>query len=300
MKMKQFLIAGTFFSLLATVASLNQPTLAADSNGKMIFSDYSEFRQACNQARQDIISKKLQSNVPAEIDAKNILNLLQNAGKEAAKTHDPTSFSKYLAQHGVLVYDPNISSLSGVHPLSTNSSVVVGRPYIEYFPSSGRYAVTGSFRWTDLYYPEADNAFQKGNVGGPDTMVLSFSSITHPENILSWGAFAWNYSGDQTFVSYNPSSQPRNATALAVEFRGQDQIAESTTNIQDYTWFDGDINIVFNQGFGSENGNVNFVYGHTWNSTSVTGIDLSSTGGITVHFSSSDSSWQAAGLFTGY
>ncbi|MEU8002669.1 hypothetical protein AB0B66_16050 [Catellatospora sp. NPDC049111] len=185
---------------------------------------------------------------------------------------------------------------SGFQPLSPNTAATVQTPTIYFDTGLQAYYVSATFSWNNQQ-TNGDGSAYSGNVGGYDGFAVRFD-----KDITNMGTSAsfcpGNWGGATPYPGTKPGCvipQPEDNNSDGSSFKYQDRTNGAYCGGTDYPscWiYIGAKGTIIHSFKKSWAGclQVYAKYGHTWNSTQISGIDLSN-GGITINFSSSSYRW---------
>jgi hypothetical protein len=165
---------------------------------------------------------------------------------------------------------------------------------VYYDPNTGQYDIEGTWQWNSVGAFQADFpffCFSPCDVGGLEAGALWISNPTNITFVNGW------------MNTFDTSSALRTSTSTmwdwnqyGADFRNQDQ-AFWNGSFWDYTHYRGGVDLIASVPFGASGSTyVKLVYGHDWSSTGISSVSIGATD-VSVTFSSTSNSWQAASPF---
>ncbi|MGG0752847.1 hypothetical protein [Brevibacillus laterosporus] len=291
--------------LMASLVLIVSPNVFAKENDlsqqdltkQRIFHDRQLFIKAIEEYEK---KTKTFSTSSYEQDLERIKSLQKEAAHYRAKTGNYEDYANYILSHTddvIVLMEHDEASLKA---RSVRDDIKITKPDVFYYKSSGRTSVNGYYKWiTENYFDDRDSV---GSVGGEDAVSLNFDNIDSraKSGILSWALYTFNKNGDNSYVSYNPEATESNGSAWSVVFQGQDRIEKNSDKQLDYSWQNGNIEVIFDKNFYYLSGSVNTTYAHTWDSTDITGFTVDKDGGISFTFSKVSNKFQVNGKYASY
>lgn len=185
-----------------------------------------------------------------------------------------------------------------VTPLSVNTDVVVSTPTVAWDPNFQEYIAATDYQWKNRA-TVGDGAPTGGRVGGNDAFAIRFSRQVEQTYTPQIEVFAGNWSGATPYPTYyRDSIRPGLWDNSEEGVAGQWQDAVHATNCSgsDYPscrYYDSAIATIFFyfRPIGSGCTQIFSQHAHTWSSTGINSIAVS-TSGFEVNFSSSSNRWQ--------
>lgn len=178
-----------------------------------------------------------------------------------------------------------VPTSSGIQPMSYPSDFTLGAPTLYYSTSGGYYYLDATWAWVGEHWSD-DAGGSYANIGGLDAHGVYFSRQIRNLG----GTEVYCSDGDQSSCSTSKVYLANTAYGEAVQF--QDKAAYSRTNA-------GHGSMVFS--FNTLNDNcLQFgqEYDHTWQTTNITGIGIS-TSGFSVSWSTSGHFWSRQSAVAG-
>lgn len=168
--------------------------------------------------------------------------------------------------------------------MSTNGDMSWRNAFIHY--DGNHYYATAYWDWASpLKYAKDMGGCMGGctrNMGGPEGVGLALNYKVTIPNIQMGKQYDISFWGDGAYfpTTHTPDYSPSDVSAFGVGFEHQDQFHQrclaSCTDLDD-SMAHGDILLIFDPtGTSCRDYQAFFKYGHTWDTTSVTGISLSS------------------------
>jgi hypothetical protein len=182
--------------------------------------------------------------------------------------------------------DTSVASAFLTSDDSENDDVTMSTPSVYYNTQQGRYEAMATFRWLSCgsypcYWYESDGGT---NLGGYDGFGLSIGKLVTRK---TQSFYVYTASGTRTTYT-----NPWDADDSGATYRNQDKF--TCGKGCGYNWDHGLLVYSFGLRSGCPRGNyaVNSKLGHTWDSTSVSGISVT-TKGVTISFDKQEHYWQA-------
>ncbi|WP_147315400.1 hypothetical protein [Asanoa ferruginea] len=188
-------------------------------------------------------------------------------------------------------------SAPDVAPLSSNTSATVGTPSIYYETARQLHYASTNFRWTNLS-TMGDGAYGGGNVGGRDAFAIRFSQDVQNHGVAA-SFCPGNWTGATPYPTTKPGCivvSPEDNNSDGASFAYQDRTQGARCSGTDYpscgiyVGAQGTLVFTFKK-TGTGCLQVFSKYGHTWSSTTISGVSLSNSG-ITMNFSSTSNKWE--------
>lgn len=218
--------------------------------------------------------------------------LQEASAKIYRTTGDLEKVNRFLEKQGLKRVSTTGDGSTDVGILSTKYNVTISQPVVFWDSSVGQYYVYGQYSWNSYlkegitqWYWMDDAGIGNGPVGGYDAVGLSFTDKTNLQP-TSW-AFT-------TFPLYSSHpaynwTRPADYDAAGVVYAEQDATFDYSK--WDYNFHSGMISMyVRSTGPGSTM--VKFQLKHTWNSTNLSSVTIS-TSGISATVSGGTNEWTA-------
>jgi len=180
-----------------------------------------------------------------------------------------------------------------------SSDITFTTPYQYYDGATGEWVIVGGGYWKNDNWKNDASIWQqltcplRSNLGGTETIGLALHNVsgTYRASMVSAMGYYSDGSGYSNYM-YNPNN---NNYEYGIMFNFQDEITDSTpgdANWSDWKYRGKHFSALarYSNNFSAYNGNVNFFYGHTWSSVSVSSVTLSNTG-ASISFTSGTEKW---------
>ncbi len=190
---------------------------------------------------------------------------------------------------------------------SCGSDMSLNKPTIAYDSSNKQYIITGTGYWKNRTYEDEMPRFifswpsvgKKINIGGPDAIGISLTNTSGDTKGLAINSgYGYFYNGEAVNLSTTLCTNTNNYGG-AYQLQDFAKIFE----VKNYLFFarcgyyynanNMTCILRYNSAFENYSGNANLFYSHTWDKTSVTGIDLSDSGFGIQWSKDSDCCWDA-------